>query len=148
MIRKDALLLALHVLLHMLRHPDQPATSETMAGWGGTHSVVIRRTFAGLRRAGIVASEKGHGGGWRLARDPRTITVADIQRALVSEASAPSPQRPECLIEQAVEDALSDARAEAGLVLERRLGTWTLADLNEAVARLHAASPSITGDLS
>ena len=108
----------------------------------------IRRTFAGLRRAGIVASEKGHGGGWRIARDPRTITVADIQHALASETPAPSPQRPECLIEQAIEDALSDARVEAHLVLERRLETWTLADLNAAVARLHAASPFITGDLS
>lgn len=148
MIRKDAVLLASHVLLHMLRQPDQPVTSKTMAGWGGTHSVVIRRTFAGLRRAGIVASEKGHGGGWRLARDPRMITVADIQRALAFETPASPPQRPECLIEQAIDVALSDARAEADRVLKRRLETWTLADLDAAVARLHAASPSITGDLS
>ena len=147
MIRKDALLLASHVLLHMLRNPGRPATSVTMAGWGGTHAVVIRRTFANLRKAGIVVSEKGRGGGWHLGREPQAISLAEIQRALASQTLASPSKRPECLIERAIEDALSEARSDADRILERHLETWTLADLDAAVSRLHAASPFITGEL-
>ena len=57
----------LHVLIHMDRH-DGALTSEVIAAMLNTNPVVIRRTMAGLRDAGYVRSEKGHGGGWRLAR--------------------------------------------------------------------------------
>jgi len=66
--RNERLSVALHVLLHMAERPSAAMTSEEMAACVGTNSVVIRRTFAGLREAGIVSSVKGHGGGWRIAR--------------------------------------------------------------------------------
>jgi DNA-binding IscR family transcriptional regulator len=52
----------LHVLLHMARH-DGPITSEAIGMMLGTNPVVVRRTLAGLRDAGYVRSDKGHGGG-------------------------------------------------------------------------------------
>jgi len=57
----------LHVLIHMDRHLTL-ATSEQIADMISTNPVVVRRIMAGLRDKGIVTSEKGHGGGWRLAR--------------------------------------------------------------------------------
>lgn len=65
--RSDRLSVALHVLLHMADRGSEPMTSAEMAACVETNPVVIRRTFAGLREAGIVSSDKGHGGGWRLA---------------------------------------------------------------------------------
>lgn len=47
----------LHVLLHMARHKGV-YTSEQIAAMLGTNSAVVRRTLAGLRDAGFVASEK------------------------------------------------------------------------------------------
>lgn len=146
---RPPLLLAAHVLLHMMRHPGRPVTSETMAAWGGTHAVVIRRTFAGLRAAGIVASEKGHGGGWRLAKPPEHISLAAVRRALVAATTeAPSEARPTCLIERAIDDALREANAAAQEILEQRLEALTLAELNGSVRRLHELDPSITGPLA
>jgi DNA-binding IscR family transcriptional regulator len=53
----------LHVLLHMAEQ-DGPVTSEVMAKAMTTNPVVIRRLMAGLRDAGYVRAENGHGGGW------------------------------------------------------------------------------------
>ena len=51
----------LHILLH-LGQTTAPQTSETLAKAMGTNAAVFRRTMAGLRDAGYVLSEKGHGG--------------------------------------------------------------------------------------
>lgn len=148
--RNERLSVALHVLLHMGERPEQPMTSEEMAACVGTNPVVIRRTFAGLREAGIVTSVKGHGGGWRLARPPAAVSLAEIQHALservVSLTSAEVP--PRCLVLRAVVDVLDDAVHEAERVLDRRLSTFTLADLAAHVRALHAADGPNPGDAS
>src|SRR5205814_1614586 len=59
MIRDGRLSFTLHVLLHMYR-AEGALTSEALGPMMKTNPVVIRRTMAGLRRAGIVRSEKGH----------------------------------------------------------------------------------------
>jgi len=118
--RNERLSVALHVLLHMAERPSAAMTSEEMAACVGTNSVVIRRTFAGLREAGIVSSVKGHGGGWRIARPLSDVSLEDVQRALgervVSVGS--SEESPGCLVEIAVNGALDDAVAEATQVLD------------------------------
>lgn len=142
MIRNERLSVALHVLLHMAERRDQPMTSEQMAACVGTNAVVIRRTFAGLREAGIVTSVKGHGGGWRLARPPEAVSIAEIQQALGERVlSLTDEEPPRCLLLQAVVRALDDAVQEAERVLERRLGTFTLADLADDAVRLHGTIP-------
>src|SRR5690606_31097616 len=71
----------LHVLLHMARH-DGPMKSETIGTMLGTNPVVVRRTLAGLRDAGYVRSEKGHGGGWGIACDLERVSLLDVYRAV------------------------------------------------------------------
>ena len=53
-------------------------TSETLGPMMGTNPVVIRRMMGGLREAGIVRSEKGHGGGWLLARPLAEVTLSNV----------------------------------------------------------------------
>lgn len=133
--RNERLSAALHVLLHMTQQPERPMTSEELAVCVRTNPVVIRRTLAGLREAGIVSSIKGHGGGWRLARDASTVSLAEIQKALgervVSLTSEVDP--PRCLLLQAVVHSLDEAVREAEQVLDRRLSNLTLADLVSSV---------------
>lgn len=71
----------LHVLLHMSRH-DRPATSDNIAEMLNTNPVVVRRTMALLKEKGYVRSEKGHRGGWTLAKRLADITLLDIHKAL------------------------------------------------------------------
>ena len=73
----------LHLLLHLMES-QVAVPSERLATALNSNPVVVRRTMAGLRDAGLVTSEKGHGGGWRLACDPDQTTVLDVYRALGS----------------------------------------------------------------
>ncbi len=121
----------LHLLLHMAE-AGRPLTSEALAGYLGTNAVVVRRTMAGLRRAGIVASEKGHGGGWRLDRLAAAITLADVHEALGSPellAFGNRSEAPQCLAEQAVNARLAETMAAAQALVLQRLAGVTLADI-------------------
>ncbi len=123
----------LHVLLHM-SEAGEPVTSETLAKAMTTHPVVVRRIMAGLREAGFVRSERGHGGGWTLARDLNAITLRDVYQALGDPpllALGNRTESPGCLVEQAVNAALSQAFADAEALLLDRFGQVTLAALAE-----------------
>ncbi len=121
----------LHLLLHLME-AEAAIPSERLATALDTNPVVVRRTMAGLRDAGIVTSEKGHGGGWRLARDPAQTTLLDVYRALGSPtlfAIGNRSDNPSCLIERAVNVTLGDTLREAEALIAARLGTLTLAAL-------------------
>lgn len=138
----------LHVLLHMAEHQG-PVTSEVLAKAMATNPVVIRRIMAGLRADGYVRSEKGHGGGWVLARDLSKITLRDVYDALGRPplfAIGHRMEAPGCLVEQAVNAALDTALQEAEAVLLSRLGEVTLARLSaDFHGRLAARSRSRSG---
>ena len=122
----------LHVLLHMAEQ-DGAVTSDVLAKAMCTNPVVIRRIMAGLREHGYVRSEKGHGGGWTLACDLSKVTLRDIYTALGSPsllAMGNRTETPRCLVEQAVNAALSQAFDDAQTLLLSRLGDVTLAKLN------------------
>ena len=115
----------LHILIHMDRL-DGPMTSELAAQMLRTNPVVVRRTMAGLRDAGYVRSEKGHGGGWTLAR-PRIFSIG------------PADPNPQCLVEQAVNASMAAAMQEAEAMLIARLGQVTLAQIAADFDQRYAA---------
>jgi len=135
----------LHVLLHMAQQ-DRPATSDTLAQAMTTNPVVIRRLLAGLRERGIVRSEKGHGGGWSLARPLSAITLRDVHEALGRPsvlAIGNRAEAPACLVGQAVNAALDDVFDQAEAVLLQGLTEITLAALGaDFEARLAARTQS------
>ncbi|MFC6633997.1 Rrf2 family transcriptional regulator [Microbulbifer taiwanensis] len=127
----------LHLLLHMAE-ADGPVTSEALAGMMQTNPVVIRRILGGLRKEGLVQSEKGHGGGWRLARDLESVTLYDIHLALGAPgvlALGNRTESPGCLVEQAVNAAMSDAFEAAEALLLERFHSITLASLSRDFSR-------------
>ncbi|SAI67406.1 Putative HTH-type transcriptional regulator ywnA [Bordetella ansorpii] len=130
--RKDSRLSRmLHVLLHMARR-DEPLTSEQIALMLDTNAVVVRRTMAGLRQAGYVHSEKGRGGGWRIACDLKQITLLDIHRAVGGPrifAIGNETENPDCAVERVVNAALDDALRQAESLLLERLSRIALSDL-------------------
>lgn len=136
----------LHVLLHMAE-AEAPVTSEAMAKAMQTNPVVIRRIMAGLRDARFVHSEKGHGGGWTIARDLASITLRDIYDALGAPelfAMGNRTEAPGCFVEQAVNAALDDAFRDAETLLLDRFGAVTLAELAaDFHARMTASGKSI-----
>jgi DNA-binding IscR family transcriptional regulator len=123
----------LHLLLHMA-HSDRPLTSEALAGFLHTNPVLVRRTLAGLRERGYVASEKGHGGGWVVTADLHRVTLRDVYEAVGSPtvfAIGNRVEQPDCLVERVVNQSLGDALAEAEALLLARFAQVTLAELSE-----------------
>lgn len=133
----------LHVLLHMARR-DGPMTSEAIARMLGTNPVVVRRTMAGLRDAGYVRSEKGHGGGWAIAADLEKVSLLDIHRAVGGPrifAIGNEHPNPDCAVEKVVNEALGDALRDAEALLVERLGAVNLAELARDFDEHCAAAP-------
>ena len=127
----------LHVLLHMAQ-AEGPVTSEVLALAMSTNPAVIRRIMAGLREAGYVHSEKGHGGGWTLSTPLEQVTLLDIYRAIGNPTLLAMGLRNDstsCLVEKAVNSALSESFAAAEALLLERFGQVTLADLNKTFAQ-------------
>lgn len=123
----------LHVLLH-LAHADAPVTSEVLAVAMSTNPVVLRRLMAGLRDAGFITSEKGHGGGWVMAAPLESVTLHDVHIALGAPALVSlgfREDRPECLVAQVVNESLRSAVEQAEASLLARLDRITLAELSK-----------------
>jgi DNA-binding IscR family transcriptional regulator len=134
----------LHVLIHMHLHGGI-TTSATLAQMLHTNAVVVRRTMASLRAAGLVASTSGRGGGWVLARELERVTARDVYDAIAHAttfAIGPAQDNPSCPVEAAVNGLLGEALQDAESALLQRLGARTLADLaQEIVARKTVARP-------
>ncbi|EFV12738.1 RrF2 family transcriptional regulator [Segniliparus rugosus] len=127
---------ALHTLLH-LASKEEPMTSERIAAHLGTNAVVVRRTMAGLREHGLVASAKGHGGGWTLARSLEKLTLFDVYRAVGSPNMftmiRDEPDHP-CMAARAVQTKLAESFDSAEALLLAAFGNITLAALRADLA--------------
>ncbi|MDN5925738.1 MAG: Rrf2 family transcriptional regulator [Hyphomicrobiales bacterium] len=131
----------LHVLLH-LDQAKELLTSDVLARSMGTNPAVFRRTMAGLRKAGLVRSEKGHGGGWQLARPLSEITLFEVYEALGRPnlfAIGNRSEHTECLVEKNVNAVVVDTMAEASTLFAKRFGEITL----DQIAPRHPVSASV-----
>lgn len=131
----------LHVLVHMDQAKER-VTSDVLARSMGTNPAVFRRTMAGLREAGLVRSEKGHGGGWQLARPLREISLLDVYEALGRPnlfAIGNRSEQAECLVEKNVNAAMMDTLAAAADMFATRFGEITL----DQIAPRHPVSASV-----
>lgn len=68
--------------------------AEEIAGAQDIPHKFLEGILGDLRRAGIVDSRRGGGGGYRLARDASAITVADLIRAVDGPIVSVRGERP------------------------------------------------------
>lgn len=131
--RNGRLSLALHTLGHMAAEPDRVRTSADIAAHAGTNPVVVRRVLGRLREAGLLKSEKGHAGGWRLARAPGDITLADVYLALDERliATGEQAEKPDCSVEQALHLRVTTVMQDIERSLIERLAATTIAEVRE-----------------
>ncbi len=121
----------LHVLLHMAES-EGPMTSQEIAAMLQTNPVVVRRIMAGLRDGGYLSADRGHGGGWRLARRLEEISLLDVYRCLGAPdlfAFGLSNPEPRCLVEQAVNQTLAATVAQARAALLAQFAEIRLSDI-------------------
>jgi Rrf2 family protein len=74
---------AVRAALELATAPDEkPVKAERIAGAQQIPLNFLENILAELRHAGIVRSQRGAEGGFRLAKPPSAITVADVVRAM------------------------------------------------------------------
>ncbi|MEP5730404.1 MAG: Rrf2 family transcriptional regulator [Sulfitobacter sp.] len=130
--RNSRLSLALHTLSHMAGEPERVRTSSEIAEHAGTNPVVVRRVLGRLRDAGLLSSEKGHAGGWRLARAPQEISLADVYLALEESlvASGELSDASECTIEHALHRRVEGVLEDVEKTLICRLSETSILEIS------------------
>jgi Rrf2 family protein len=129
--RNSRLSLALHTLSHMAGDPERMRTSADIAEHAGTNPVVVRRVLGRLREKGLLISEKGHAGGWKLAKPAQDITLADIYLALDESlvAETDGAHTSSCSVENALYTRVTDVMAEIEQSLIERLSETSIAEV-------------------
>jgi Rrf2 family protein len=78
-----------------LADADAPLTSESLAHAQGLPAKFLESILNDMRRAGLLTSQRGPDGGYRLARPASEITVADVIRPLDGPLAEVRGLRPE-----------------------------------------------------
>lgn len=73
---------ATRVLLTLAASDGRPIRGETLATEQSLPVRMVENTLVDLRRAGLVTSQRGTDGGYRLAKPASSISIADIIRTL------------------------------------------------------------------
>ncbi|WP_129309337.1 Rrf2 family transcriptional regulator [Streptomyces sp. L2] len=129
-----------------VRQDDGPVKAEEIASAQDIPHKFLEGILTDLRRAEIVLSRRGGGGGHRLARDAARITVADVIRAVDGPIVSVRGERPTGLSYTGTAEPLLPLWIALRANVRRILEGVTLADLAadrlpEPVRRL-AAEPA------
>jgi Rrf2 family protein len=111
-------------------------TSDYIAGSVNTNPVVIRRILANLRRAGLVTSQPGVGGGWQIAQSPDLISLLDVHCSVEQEPlfSLHSQQpNPDCPVGRNIQQALSNLFGEAEEAMKQVLAQTTIGEVLHSI---------------
>lgn len=73
---------AVVAMAELARSGDSPVPIATVAERRGMPVQFLEQLFTTLRRAGLLSSQRGVGGGYRLARPAEQITVLEVVQAL------------------------------------------------------------------
>ena len=121
---------ALRVLIYVAAHPGDPVAAAAIADGYGISADHVAKAAKALTRAGYLRSVRGVGGGVRLGKAAREISIGEVVRlfetgrgavACLQAAGPPCRIQPACRLRRAFE------RAEAAFY--RELDAVTLEDL-------------------
>ena len=119
-------------------------TAEALAAEQSLPPRFLGAILADLRRAGLVASQRGSEGGYRLARPAREITVAEVIRALDGPLAEVRGYRPEATHYDGAAEHLQEVWVAVRASLRGVLEHVTLADV--AGGKLPKAIVRLTSD--
>ena len=80
-LRTNLLALGIHTLPEMALAGDKPVTVAGVAGQLGLPQTALAKVFQQLVRSGLAVGTRGIGGGYRLARPARQVSVLDVLQA-------------------------------------------------------------------
>lgn len=121
---------ALRAALELAAAPDEkPVKGERIATAQAIPLRFLENILMQLRHAGLVDSRRGAEGGYRLARPPAEVTLADVIRAIDGPLAGVSGVRPESLGFEGVAEPMRDVWIAVRASLRGVLEQVTLADV-------------------
>jgi Rrf2 family protein len=108
---------------------DPPVKGERLADAQGIPLKFLENILGDLRQAGLVVSQRGPDGGYRLERDPGEISVADVIRAVDGPLANVRGVRSEQIAYRGSAEPLRDVWVAVRASLRNVLEQVTLADL-------------------
>ncbi|HEX3566023.1 MAG TPA: Rrf2 family transcriptional regulator [Acidimicrobiales bacterium] len=123
---------------------DRPVTAEALAVSQGLPAKFLESILNDLRRAGLLRSQRGAEGGYRLSRPANTITVAEIIRPLDGPLAEVRGLRPEAANYDGAAEHLQSVWVAVRASLRSVLESVTLADI--VAGKLPKAIEKLTAD--
>jgi Rrf2 family protein len=115
-----------HILV-ILSQSDALKTSADLAEVLHTNPVVIRRILSSLQQADLIVSQKGPSGGSKLTRPAKSITLAEVHRAL--DNSKLNLPKTSGAVASKIHAAIAKAYRDCHRAFESELAKVTLATL-------------------
>jgi Rrf2 family protein len=109
--------------------PGRPLKAEAIARRQAVPREFLENILRDLRRAGVVATQRGAEGGSMLARPAADITIAEVLRAVEGPLAAVRGVRPESLAYEGAAASLGDVWIAVRASLRSVLDVVTLADV-------------------
>lgn len=109
--------------------PGRPLKAEAIARRQAVPREFLENILRDLRRAGVVATQRGAEGGSMLARPAADITIAEVLRAVEGPLAAVRGVRPESLAYEGAAASLVDVWIAVRASLRSVLDVVTLADV-------------------
>jgi Rrf2 family protein len=132
--------------LLILAATGTPHTAEYLAEEQGLPPRFLSAILADLRRAGLVASQRGSEGGFRLARAAEAITLADVIRALDGPLAEVRGFRPEATSYGGAAENLQQVWVAVRASLRSVLEKVTLSDVISGALPPHVAKMTTDPD--
>jgi Rrf2 family protein len=140
---------ALRALIEMAARAEgegggRPVSAEELGKLQEIPHNFLQAILADLRKAGIVLAQRGQSGGWRLAKNADTVSVADVIRAVDGPLVSVYGLRPEAVSYNERAGALQRVWIAARHALRDVFEQVTVADL--AHGKLPSAVDALTED--
>ena len=120
---------ALRAMAELAAAPPGPIKGERIAVAQGIPPKFLENILLELRRSGLVASQRGTEGGYRLGRSAEEISLADVIRAVEGPIASVRGARPEETSYTGPAAGLTDVWIELRAEMRGVLETTSLADL-------------------
>lgn len=131
--------LATHVLAVLAIRDEAPVTSSDLAFSVNTNPAFLRTLLGRLKKSGLIEVTLGKGGGARLARPAKKITLLDVYRAV-----DPTPEHAlhrctpnaECLVGRNIKAVLGEVMDDVESAVEKKLARRNVADVAQEIIAL------------
>lgn len=120
---------AVRALIEVAARPGEPVTADQVSRAQEIPLKFLLGILGDLRRAGLVRSQRGPSGGYLMDREPASITVADIMRAVDGPLASVQGSRPESMQYPGAAARLQEVWVALRASLRTVLEAVTLADL-------------------